>query len=235
MIKETLRQWRDAIGTGVASLSGAGLPAWRLGQSTVWDDFTAQPNGALVQTLSGHKWEILPGNSSSRVAPEIIDGVMTARPSGHRRTAAYPAIRLGSKPRQVRATICFQPGRDGAGAALILTKTLDTSKSDISHIVAWGSVHIVFTNRKAIVGLFKNKDYFVARTIYYPRAIPKDGSPHVVGFDLLDDDLTIYGPGVAGVKVSHPRVSELSGRILTVEPYWERGQGSVGFAGIQVI
>jgi hypothetical protein len=193
-----------------------------LGAAKFCDDF-----GSAVANLkvskSGHQWNVLPANGSVRVLPVIEDGAMTAIDSGLELTAAYAAIDLGKSAKQVRATISFEPGRTGSGAALILTRTIRQT-SDVGHIVQDGSVHVVFTPKKVLIGLFKNSDFFIAKVLRLPRTIRGSLNRRVVGYDIDGKILRVVVSGCHPVELKHNRVSELTGPYVTFETYWKSGQ-----------
>jgi hypothetical protein len=194
------------------------------------DDFSSETADLRI-SASGHRWSVLPANGSVRVLPVIDKGFMTAEDSGLSLTAAYAAINLGKTAKRVRATVSFAAGRVGGGAAIILTRTLRET-SDIGHIVKDGSVHVVFTSTKVLIGLFKDYDFQIVKVLRLPRKMRGSLTPRAVGYDVEEDVLRIRVSGCQPVELKHFRIRELSGPYVTFEAYWASGQCRAQFHSV---
>lgn len=195
---------------------------------------TSPSANQLGNAPSGHAWLQLPANGGARVLAFISGKRMTANDSGQSTTAAYPAMQLRQPGKGLRARISFGSGTTGSGAALILTRNPPPNTSVVDYIVLLGAVHIVFTDTQISVGLYFDNgsgasDFFVLDTINYPTALARDGTIYEVGYDLNGNEITLYAPSMAPVKLTHPRILQFAGPYATFEPYWSSGQSPVRF------
>ncbi|WP_156424733.1 hypothetical protein [Novosphingobium fuchskuhlense] len=189
----------------------------------LFEDFSLHKDG-VIEDDPACKWHALPANGGVRVLPEIIDGALTARDSGADLTAAYLSTDLKVLAGLVRAEVSFLKGYRGGSATIIFTKNITKDRSDISFIVNDGSIHLVFTNTKVQVGLFKDRDFLVLKTFYLKMPLPRDGRKFIIGADINHKKLRIIAPGLIYACISHDRVEELHGPYLTIEPFWKKGQ-----------
>jgi hypothetical protein len=188
-----------------------------------WDSFDRADNADLGAAPTGQTWAKLPGNGAARVTASIVGKTLVASDSGTSTTAAYSTVLLRQPAKRVRARVSFASGTSGGGAALILTKTLDTT-SIVDWIVLDGSVHVVFNDTQVLVGLYLDNgsgvsDFFTLDTITYPTPMLRDGTSYEIGYDLDGNEITLFAPSMAPVKLQHPRFLALAGPYVTFQHY----------------
>lgn len=150
--------------------------------------------------------------------PYVYDKKLYTNSSGKPRTAVYTGVDAQVVPKGMRSKIRFLPGSQQGTVALISNQNGLTTVKNITD----KSLHIVFTQTNANIGIFDGNGLENLKTVNYKERCKVDGeTEYEIGWSVEGNTISVTTPEGEVTTVTDDRIPLVMGKYCTFEHYWD--------------
>ncbi len=150
--------------------------------------------------------------------PYVFDKKLYTNGSGKPRTAVYTGVDAKVVPKGMRSKIRFLPGSQQGTVALISNQNGLTTVKNITD----KSLHIVFTQSNANIGIFYGNGLKNLKTVNYNELCKVDGeTEYEIGWSVEGNTISVTTPEGEVTTVTDDRIPLVMGKYCTFEHYWD--------------